>query len=89
MKKLFFLFTMVAISHSIVFTQEWAPVGAKWYYSFYSWGPPSINSPLIIESVGDTIINGKSCKVLFGLGVCGYAEEINYTYYEGRKSLYL
>lgn len=41
--------------------QTWAPTGAKWYYSHYSGAQPYLT---IIESIGDTIINTKPCKIL-------------------------
>jgi hypothetical protein len=37
--------------------QEFAPVGAKWYYSYE-------NHYLIYESMGDTIIQGKKCNII-------------------------
>lgn len=36
--------------------QTWAPIGAKWYYNFYG------SSYSIFESVGDTVINGITCR---------------------------
>ncbi|HNW99633.1 MAG TPA: T9SS type A sorting domain-containing protein [Bacteroidales bacterium] len=41
--------------------QEWAPVGAKWYYDFNI--TPSIGY-VKIEYIKDTIINSNTCKVL-------------------------
>lgn len=43
------------------FSQTWAPVGAKWYYS-HSYGmPPELT---VIESIGDTMLDGKQCRIL-------------------------
>ncbi|MEZ5195662.1 MAG: T9SS type A sorting domain-containing protein [Bacteroidales bacterium] len=85
MKKLILFIALVGICHSFVISQEWAPVGAKWHYSSYSWGPPYINSPLIIESIGDTVINNKFCKVLIGSGLCSFTTDANYTFSEDEK----
>lgn len=41
--------------------QVWAPVGAKWYYS-HNGG--SFQELTVIESIGDTTINTKLCKIL-------------------------
>lgn len=41
--------------------QTWAPLGAKWYYS-HSYGlEPELT---VVESAGDTMIDGKQCRVL-------------------------
>jgi hypothetical protein len=42
---------------------EWAPVGAKWFYSVPELGSGNpFDSVLIYESTGDTIINSQTCK---------------------------
>ncbi|MCD4679753.1 MAG: hypothetical protein K8S00_05130 [Bacteroidales bacterium] len=46
---------------NISFAQTWAPVGAKWYYS-HNGG--SFQELTVIESIGDTTINTKLCKIL-------------------------
>lgn len=43
--------------------QDFAPVGAKWYYGEGFAFSPNI-SYLYIESVGDTIVGGRNCRVL-------------------------
>jgi hypothetical protein len=46
---------------------EWAPVGAKWWYTFYTpvWGgPPSATGMLKLQSIGDTLVNAISYRVL-------------------------
>ncbi len=53
--------TIIIFSLCNTFAQSWAPVGAKWYYSHGSGAPPELT---IIESVGDTIINTNSCRIL-------------------------
>jgi hypothetical protein len=42
---------------------EWAPTGAKWYYEF-SYNNGNAESYITIESIGDTVIDGISCKIL-------------------------
>ncbi len=60
MKKLFFLTFIVALcaSNSIA---QWAPNGAKWYYDHY---PQTQSYLTVIESVKDTLILSKNCKIL-------------------------
>lgn len=64
---------------------EWAPVGAKWYYEIQ----PSIGcfpqcqvSYQLIESIGDTLIKDKNCRILRKINLqsnCDY-ETTAYTY---------
>ncbi|RMG85120.1 MAG: hypothetical protein D6714_06590 [Bacteroidetes bacterium] len=56
---LFVLFTF----QTFINAQNWAPVGAKWTYTYTKFWSPEI-SYNIVESVGDTTINGKSCRIL-------------------------
>jgi len=60
MKKLL-ITTIVFFFITLSFSQTWAPVGAKWYYSHYA---GSFEELTIIESIGDTTINSKQCKIL-------------------------
>lgn len=58
-KYLLFIFLLCLIKTS--FTQnEWAPVGAKWYYNDATYFP--FNNPYILTCLKDTIINGNTCK---------------------------
>ncbi|MBM3404538.1 MAG: T9SS type A sorting domain-containing protein [Bacteroidetes bacterium] len=43
------------------FGQPWAPVGAKWYYSYW---PGLLPELAVVESTGDTLIHGQPCKIL-------------------------
>lgn len=56
---------LIAISLSNgVIAQDWAPIGAKWWYHaspFSMFDPVSFTT---IESIGDTIVLGKNCRVL-------------------------
>ncbi|MFA5772952.1 MAG: T9SS type A sorting domain-containing protein [Thermoplasmata archaeon] len=60
MKKLLSIFILTSLT-TFVNGQTWAPTGAKWYYSHYSGAQPYLT---VIESIGDTIINTKQCKIL-------------------------
>jgi hypothetical protein len=42
-------------------SQTWAPIGAKWYYSMNIGLQPELT---VVESIGDSIMNGKQCQVL-------------------------
>ena len=53
------LFTIVFCSSSS--GQEWAPLGATWYYSVDGFG---VEGYIMIESTGDTVISGQTYKVL-------------------------
>lgn len=55
------VFFMTALS-----AQTWAPTGAKWFYNHYTGAQPY---KTIIESVGDTTINTKTCKILQALEI--------------------
>lgn len=67
---IFFLFSCVFLLSSSAFTQtdsmEWAPVGAKWWYS-YGKGNVFHGSSVhyvTLESVGDTVIQEKNARIL-------------------------
>jgi hypothetical protein len=64
MKKLILLLAMVAISHSIVFSQIWAPDGAEWYnyYTETGCGGPIAEGYYYMHVEGDTIVNGITCR---------------------------
>jgi hypothetical protein len=85
MKKLTILSLIIFLSLGKIYSQEWAPVGSKWYYSDITWGLPSINSPRIIESISDTIINGKTCRKIHGNCSCGFMTIDNFMYYDSSK----
>ena len=62
MKKLILLITLSLVV-KIGFNQNWAPVGATWYYEV---GYPFSNHQSYVQytSVGDTIINNKLCSII-------------------------
>ncbi|RLD53477.1 MAG: hypothetical protein DRJ05_16385 [Bacteroidetes bacterium] len=59
--------TILTLSMILVFmgqnviSQEWAPEGAEWHYSF---GAFEVTGYVKIVSDGDTVINGQQCKIL-------------------------
>lgn len=66
-----FLFTLLLFAVSVQgFTQtpEFAPLGAKWWYGelyYDSWADTTPDQGfLLIESIGDTIIEGINCRIL-------------------------
>lgn len=60
MKKLFLFTSIITLFCNALYSQ-WAPIGAKWYYDHYSGAQPYLT---IIESIKDTVILSKQCKVL-------------------------
>ncbi|MFH1004591.1 MAG: T9SS type A sorting domain-containing protein [Bacteroidota bacterium] len=67
MKKYFLLICSIFFLARVSFAQknEFAPIGAKWWYSVNIWGPPVGGIGCIkIEVLRDTIIKGKVCRIL-------------------------
>jgi hypothetical protein len=62
MKKIAFII-ILALPFA-VFAQEFAPIGAIWHNTQGSFIIPDMITYKTIESVSDTIINGKQCKLL-------------------------
>ena len=85
MRRLLFFLLTAFLALTSIQAQIWAPVGAKWTYSFSSWGFPFSNSPSTIECVGDTVILGKSCRIIQGYLVCSFVTDTSYLYYENNK----
>jgi hypothetical protein len=93
MRKYLFLILFI-VQYSFAFTQEWAPSGATWYYTY----KPDLSYGYVkIQSIGDTIIQEKPCKSLrqiaYGWTSPGYLDTIDigviHTYEEGDKVYYL
>lgn len=81
MKKV--LIAFIIAFPSILFTQNFAPIGAEWYYTEYHSFSQTITF-LKITSVGDTVIQGKNCSVLennHGLA-CNFYNERDFVYEE-------
>ena len=68
---------------SLLFTQNFAPIGAEWYYTEYHAFSQRITF-LHIASVRDTVINGKNCSVLENNGglACNFYNERDFVYEE-------
>ena len=63
MKNLLFLILSILSFFNLSAQQEWAPIGAQWHYKLgYAFSPnTSFN---FFESVGDTVINNQSCRII-------------------------
>ena len=73
------LISIILISISLhAFSQEFAPLGAKWHYDL------AFNTGLItyqtIESLSDTVINGKPCRKLINFAIVSGVPETTYLY---------
>lgn len=55
------LFIFLLISATALAQGTWAPTGAVWHYSYYN---QTTSGYVKIESIGDTVIDGKTCKIL-------------------------
>ncbi|MFO7869711.1 MAG: T9SS type A sorting domain-containing protein [Bacteroidales bacterium] len=61
MRRIQFFMYVLCLIPSVLYSQEWAPVGAKWYYSHVD----GLSAYLtVMESVKDTVIQHKKCSVL-------------------------
>lgn len=89
MKKLYAVLTLILLlSTTSVFAQDFAPVGAKWVYSKFDNSFPEIyNTPLEINSVGDTLLLGKSCRHLIAEHSCMLGEDL-YLHQDGDTVFY-
>jgi len=93
MKK-FYLFTTIVILFCNSLYSQWAPIGAKWYYNHTTGAPPYLT---VIESIKDTVVLNKQCKVLksytiYAMGVSPGIYQwdtlycpMQYTYYDSSK----
>jgi len=86
MKKVLFFLLVLIVCTTNLFSQEWAPVGSKWTYSFSSWGfPNNTNSPVSLTCVGDTMIQNQSCRIIRGYLTCSFVSNSAYMYFENGK----
>jgi hypothetical protein len=82
MKSTLLFFALVFSSLS--FSQNWAPAGAKWHYTYIGFSSGYVE----IANVGDTIISGQTCQKLqktfnglqFGVTPTTYIFDTSYTY---------
>jgi len=93
MKKLFILFFAITTIGANA-QNDFAPIGAKWHYysEDYSSGWQSI---YILESIGDTVIKAKTCKILRETDILKVPDvakidttissNVRYVYYENNK----
>lgn len=64
MKRILIILALAIHAQPLSAQVEWAPIGAQWYFTEpYTTDYLEINY-ILIESTGDTIINGQVCKVL-------------------------
>lgn len=84
MKKRYLLSIYLFLS-ICVNAQDWAPVGSIWYYSDINFLVPFANFPRLISSVGDTLINGYSSRIIEGDCNCGFSGNRNFMYEESNK----
>jgi len=59
--KTFLLSLLLIISSSLIQAQVWAPSGATWHYD---WASMWYSGYVKIHYTGDTVVDGKSCKIL-------------------------
>jgi hypothetical protein len=59
--KTFLLSALLIISSSLIKAQVWAPSGATWHYD---WAAMWYLGYVKIHYTGDTVVDGKSCKIL-------------------------
>jgi hypothetical protein len=59
--KLFLLSFLLIFSSSLSMAQVWAPPGATWHYD---WAQMWFSGYVEIQYTGDSVIEGKSCKIL-------------------------
>ena len=85
MKRLFLLLLILSISN-FSFSQNWAPVGAKWHYKegFANYGDVDF---IRFESVKDTLFMGKNCRKILKRHQVGCLQRpnIEYMYSEDNK----
>ncbi len=81
--KLYFTVFLIIFQIYSSFGKDFAPIGAKWYYTEQFAFSTDI-SYIWIESVGDTIIKGKNCKILKNNGefTCKFHNTENFVYFE-------
>ncbi len=84
MKKVLLLFCLITITFSAK-AQVWAPLGATWHYEVSELFNGNISYVEVI-SIGDTIIQGKNCKILWTDWVMKQSNE--YTYMDSNLIVY-
>jgi hypothetical protein len=77
MRRLITILSLLVCFYSPTFSQNFAPVGAKWHYSVDDYQPPFNKNYILIESIKDTVVLGKNAKkldqtIFYGAGGSGY-----------------
>jgi len=81
---LFFLFSFF---HFVSAQQEFAPIGASWHYPetyFWSGNIGVVNW----TSIGDTIIDNKSCRIIYKDNWTCYSDEGNHFFHQSNDSIF-
>lgn len=89
----FIVLLILLFTFSFSFSQTtWPPNSSIWYYETYSgWFPPIFHEYMTIEVNGDTVIKGKSCRILEKKyysrfdGGCTDNDENEYVYNDSNK----
>jgi hypothetical protein len=79
MRRIIYTFFLSCVITCGIAQTEWAPVGAKWIYDNYSGAQPVIT---VIESVKDTTILNKQCKVLKPYEIDNNEDSTGHYYYD-------
>jgi hypothetical protein len=63
------LLNIIVMFSGTAFSQDFAPVGAKWYYDHFYGGQPYLT---VIEAVKDTVVDNQECIILSTNSVWAY-----------------
>jgi hypothetical protein len=96
--KLFLIILCLTTIQTFSQTNEFAPIGAKWWYSFITRNDITEENkiiPFYMESVGDTNIQGKNCRIIksyIDTNLCykfySYDNTLFYVYSDSNKVYY-
>lgn len=91
MKKIYTILTLLLLSTFLYSQQEWAPIGAKWYQNTAFVGFDDLY-PLedytIIESTGDTLIDGLNFRKVGEYFTCQDGDKIYFLWTDTLRLLY-
>ncbi len=86
MKRLIKLLVLILFMSNVT-AQEFAPLESKWYFPMYYSFSSSIGV-LTYETIGDTIINNKFCKILFKDESTTLGNSGNYYFHQASDTIY-
>src|SRR5688572_22083361 len=88
MKKLLIVTTLVLVLLQPGRSQNFAPLGAKWYLSQVNWfgPPPIVDTAYISESILDTVIDGINCRKVHIICLC--CDEPDTYVYDSNDTVY-